>query len=436
MIVVNNKLVLFSIVVVVLLGTAIVGFSAKTYTVSLSPYYSAAYFYMASGTKVEGHTVMANEDISLSSTPPMTLKSYPKITNALYGTFRLAGKNVYILVGNENGSPKVYVSKVGATSVFAVDEVRLGLKRVEKTNIVSYETIVNIHVNYKGAEYTYPIILHFKMKNGKIFPTMYYWIASFMEGKLKLNGKEHHVILGNLNGNGSYEDKSGDILSLDNLSFGHSQNVFFPAMSLVIDGFKYDVVSISPSGTRMVIEATNKKINVGKIPTVGEEFPNFKITFSDGSTKSLSEFKDDIVLLYVWRIPSIFNLQGPDLKINDVMTKTISDLYKKYKSKGLKVIVLPIPSENEMNPWNNWNDQAIQEMMLYNNLEFSVMSVKEPRRMLNQLMLDYQASHIYVLGKNNVLLLSTPSLVMNIFQSFSYSSFSPEQISRFVSSLF
>ena len=421
----------------VLLGIMI-GFSAGTYTIHLTPYYSGAYSYIPpSGAFINGHKISANEEINLSTIPPKALKSYPQVKDALYGSFKLAGKDIYVMVSNENGALKIFLSKTGANFIDKCDNVRIGLNTFHTPSLSNYETLVNVHVKHNGVEYTYPIILLLSVKSGKVLPTMYYWTASFMQGRIKINGKLHNIILGNLSGEGDYSDESADAISVDSLNFVNSKNIFYPANSLVLDGMKYDVISISPAGTEMVIKSTNEKVEENSL-TVGKVFPNLNMTFLDGTRASLSSFKNDVVILYVWKIPYNFALQGPNITIKDTMLNTLEKVYNTYKAKDLKVIIAPLRYNlGDQDSWfGKWDDKAVEEMMSYNGFDFEVLTLKSAQSIVKELGLDSYLTHAYILGKKNVLLLKSPLMVRNIFQSFNAVSVSQEQILNFVDSLF
>ncbi len=424
----------FLVLLFVLVG--IFSFAAcMIYTIHLNPYYSGAFFYIPpSGAVLNGHSVSANETISLSKNPPSSLKKYPNASNAMYGVFKIGGEKFYVVVGSENGKLMFFISKDGKNVVNECDKIRNGLTYTikEGSSFTSYETLVNIHVHRNGVEYTYPIMTSISMKNGKVLSPMYYWTASFMEGTLNVKGKIHTIILGNFNGNGVYEDKMSDVINVDALNFSNPNSIFYPATSLIIGTKHYKVISISPAGTEMKIEATNEIVKA--YPTiVGKDFPNLKMEFYDGTQRTLNSFKDNFVVLYFWKVPYNFALEGPDVTVRNEMLNELKVLFNKYEKDGLRVIIAPMyksyqtPIEYE---------EALNEMMKYNGFNFYILNSQSTKSILNALGLNPYCSHLYILGKNNILLLKSPVLVRNIFQSFNNVFKSSSEVASFIESLF
>lgn len=432
-----RRTVPFLIFFLILVGTFSALAAGVVYTIHLNPYYSGAFFYIPpSGVTINGHAIFANETLSLSTVPPSSLKKYPKVSNALYGTFKIGRKEFYVVVGSEDGKLKIFISKGRTNIIDECDEVRTGFVYTVKEGSLftsRYETLVNIHINRDGVEYTYPIMISASMENGKVLPTMYYWVASFMEGNLNIDGRIHTIILGNINGSGVYENKTSDVVSVDNLNFLNSHSIFYPATSLLIDGKSYEVLSISPAGTAVVIKATDKKVKAFQT-TVGKVFPNLKMEFCDGTQRPLDSFKDDFVVLYLWKIPYDFALNGPDITIKDKMLNTLETLYIMHRKDGLRVIIAPMYKTDQNTL--TWDDQSVEEMMRYNKLDFYILNQKSTKDILKSLDVSPYYSHVYMLGKNNVLLLKSPILVRNIFQSFNTISKSSNEISSFVEAVF
>jgi len=162
------------------------------------------------------------------------------------------------------------------------------------------------------------------------------------------------------------------------------------------------------------------------------------MTFSDGTRASLSSFKNDVVILYVWKIPYNFALEGPNITIKDTMLNTLEKVYNTYKAKDLKVIIAPLRYNlGDQDSWfGKWDAKAVEEMMGYNGFNFEVLTLKSAQSIVKELGLDPYLAHAYILGKKNVLLLKSPLMVRNIFQSFNAVFVPREQLLNFVDSLF
>ncbi len=396
-------------------------------TINLSQVYTTSFFWLG-----------PQESVQLSSVPLSSLKSFPKLSKSLFGILKLGNQNIYVLAGYSNDEFKLFLSKPGVPSILPTDKVTFGIRN-KFHNKTFYSAIVNIKLNFNGISYSYPIRISIWVGKNTVSP-LYYYIAAVMVGKIKIDGLEHTLILSNVAGNGSYSDLSKDGISVDCVDTPRMSQSFYPATQVAIGNRLYKVLSVSPAGTKMVILKTNANYKNEELH-IGDNFPNFNVKLLNGKVFNSKSIRNDITLLYFWKVPFDLNadVNVENMKIANEMTLSVEELYENYSKYGLKVLVFPV-FYGKTNYWaNEWRDKKLQILLNNNDLHFPVVSLESSKSFLgniNSKMIPLSfisSSQIYILKNGKIL--SMPLAVWNIYQNFDYMQLSPNEMKAFVKSL-
>lgn len=401
--------------------------SSQKQIINLSQVYTTSFFWLG-----------PQESVQLNLHAPSSLKSFPKLSKPLFGILKLENQSIYVLAGYSNNEFELFLSKPGKSSILPTDKVVFGIRN-KFSDKIFYSAIVNIELNSNGAPHSYPIRVSIWVGKNSVSP-LYYYIASVMTGKIKINGLEHTLVLSNVAGNGSYSDPTKDGISVDCVDAPKMSQSFYPATQVAIGDNLYKVLSISPAGTKMVIMKTNIKYKDEALH-IGDNFPNFSVKLLNGKTRSLKDVENGVALLYFWKVPFDLNTDTDveNMKITDKMTLSVEKLYEDYSDYGLKILVFPV-FYGKTNQWSNrWRDKRLQILLNNNDLHFPIASFESSEQFLrgiNSKMIPLSfisSSQIYILKSGKIL--NMPLAVWNIYQNFDYMHFSSSEMKVLVKSL-
>lgn len=238
------------------------------------------------------------QSIELSSTPCAGVRWPTPLEDPLYGFIRL----------NREEFPLV-IDRVADPAALFIDLDRSGrfqeiewMRRLADGRFLAAASF-RLYYEAEAKPLCYPIFLIWN-------PFSPYRIvfcrASYRRGELELGGIVYQIVLVDENTDGRYDDLEQTRLYIDLdrdgvfLATDYSHERYWLSEPFNIAGTVYRVASVSPGGTRMVVEDTDEWVAEKPSLAVGAPAPLFTAIDRAGAEIALTALRGEIVLLVFW----------------------------------------------------------------------------------------------------------------------------------------
>ena len=213
-----------------------------------------------------------------------------------YARLPIGGRSFTLLLDRSGDGARLYVDREGDGDLRPVDWEAI----LPDGTLVSR---VDLLIDYDGTISPYRAVL---MWNGLIPTVLTYYSDSYRLGVIPLPKRDVKVALVDQNSDGFYDDPDRDFLLVDVdgdgelLAAPDSHERFAPDEPFNIDGTGYVVASISPDGSRTLVEESEDPVEPKPPLLPGYPAPDFSALDSDGNPISLSDLRGRIVVLDFW----------------------------------------------------------------------------------------------------------------------------------------
>lgn len=214
----------------------------------------------------------------------------------MYGSIRLAGESYPLVLDQDGSNGKLYVDVDGSKKLTPVDWTQ---KLWDGSNLAT----VSYQLPSGDGVRTYRMFLVWAPST----PTaLIYFRDNYRLGKIELGGVTYKIALIDENSDGLFSDLKHDQMLIDIdqdgklLASPDSHERYWLSDPFNIGGTVYEATSVSPDGSKIVIDKSDKWVDV-KVPlAVGFKAPDFSVVDADGNKLSLSSLKGHIVVLDFW----------------------------------------------------------------------------------------------------------------------------------------
>ncbi len=231
------------------------------------------------------------------SSKPLTGLTEPSYSGTpMYATLTLAGTSYAIVIDQDGSKGKLYVDVNGSKTLKPIDwtqQLRDG----------GYLTSVSFDIPTDHSTRPYRLFL---MWNPSTPTAIIYFRDNYMAGQIELGGVTYKMAIIDENSDGLFDDLDHDQLLIDIdqdgklLASRDSHERYRLDAPFNIDGTVYEATSVSPDGSQIVIDKSDKWVDE-KLPlAVGFAAPDFSVKDSNGKDLSISSLKGKIIVLDFW----------------------------------------------------------------------------------------------------------------------------------------
>jgi thiol-disulfide isomerase/thioredoxin len=286
------------------------------------------------------------EKVTLSAEKPEGVVSEPKYRSPrpLYGVLSLGtGPRVRIVLAVDEvpgEAPRIFIDR-NNNGDLADDG---GGDWTEMTHNVRRLKQAVIEVPYDGHSIPYAFSFYrFTDKSGDV---IYYYRDSYREGELVLGGRPCKIALLDDNADGRFDDLEEGVLLIDlnrdGVLEGKRDSAEFHALDkpFNLDGRVWEVVSVSPDGTRLTIRPSRAAVAARRYLNPGDPAPEFAGATLDGMAFDLARErgKSKYILLDFWA-----SWCGPCRSEYPYLR----DAHARYKNHGLKIAGINLDQDRD-----------------------------------------------------------------------------------------
>ena len=232
--------------------------------------------------------------LSSDAIPGLTEPDYSG--TPMYATLTLGGAGFALVIDQDGGSGKLYADTDGSETLVPIDWIQ----QLYDGGFLGYATFT-IPTDSGTRQYRM-----FLVWNPSTPTAIIYFRDCYMAGQIELGGVSYKMAIIDENSDGLFDDLDHDQLLIDIdqdgklLASQDSHERYWLDAPFNIHGTVYEATSVSPDGSTITVDETDKWVDE-KLPlAVGYPAPDFSVKDADGNDLSLSSLKGRVVLLDFW----------------------------------------------------------------------------------------------------------------------------------------
>lgn len=232
--------------------------------------------------------------LSSDAIPGLTEPDYSG--TPMYATLTLGGAGFALVIDQDGGSGKLYADTDGSETLVPIDWIQ----QLYDGGFLGYATFT-IQTDSGTRQYRM-----FLVWNPSTPTAIIYFRDCYMAGQIELGGVSYKMAIIDENSDGLFDDLDHDQLLIDIdqdgklLASQDSHERYWLDAPFNIHGTVYEATSVSPDGSTITVDETDKWVDE-KLPlAVGYPAPDFSVKDADGNDLSLSSLKGRVVLLDFW----------------------------------------------------------------------------------------------------------------------------------------
>ena len=232
--------------------------------------------------------------LSSDAIPGLTEPTYSG--SPMYATLTLGGEDFALVIDQDGSNGKLYADIDSSKKLISIDWIQ----QLYDGGFLADASFV-IPTDSGSRQYRM-----FLVWNPSTPTAIIYFRDNYMSGQIELGGVTYKMAVIDENSDGLFDDLNHDQLLIDIdqdgklLASQDSHERYWLDAPFNIHGTVYEATSMSPDGSTITIDKSDKWVDE-KLPlAIGYPAPDFSVKDADGKDLSLSSLKGDVVLLDFW----------------------------------------------------------------------------------------------------------------------------------------